>query len=121
MSLHPLPAFRLERWFAAFEFLPAIHNLAASCPFAATTHELLTLEGEETTTRYLALGLDYVENPGSEDLRQGIAKLSLGLDAQDVRLTSGASEALFLLIWTQVQSGDNLVVEEPGYGNITGV
>jgi aspartate/methionine/tyrosine aminotransferase len=38
-----------------------------------------------------------------------------------VRVTSGASEALFLLIWTAVQSGDNIIVEDPTYGNVVGV
>lgn len=59
-----LPPFALERWFAEFEFVPGIRNLAASCPFMATTHELLEMEGPETTARYQELGLDYVENPG---------------------------------------------------------
>lgn len=121
MPLYTLPEFALERWFAEFEFLPGIDNLAASCPFSATTRELLELEGAETTARYLALGLDYVENPGREDLRQAIANLYPTLGAEQIRLTSGASEALLLLIWTMVQPGDNIILEDPNYGNIAGV
>jgi aspartate/methionine/tyrosine aminotransferase len=121
MSPQTLPEFSLERWFAEFEFVPGIRNLAASCPFAATTRELLELEDAATTARYLELGLDYVENPGSEDLRRAIAGLYGTLEAGNIRITSGASEALFLLILTLVQPGDNIIVEDPNYGNIAGV
>ncbi len=121
MPTHTLPEFVLERWFAEFEFVPGIRNLAASCPFSATTQELLALEGAETTERYLQLGLDYVENPGNERLRQGIANLYTTLEPGYIRVTSGASESLFLLILTTVQPGDNIVVEDPTYGNIAGV
>src|SRR5215472_15240750 len=95
-----VPAFNLERWFAEFEFVEGMRNLAASGPFAVKTSELLELGGSETTDRYLNLGLDYIENPGSESLRGAVANLYSALDASDVRIMSGASEALLLLIWT---------------------
>src|SRR5258708_20748425 len=108
MALYTLPEFVLERWFAEFEFLPGIHNLAASCPFEATTGEVLVLEGEETTARYLSLGLDYVENPGNGLLRQAIADLYPALAAEQIRLTSGASEVLLLLICMMIEPGDTI-------------
>src|SRR6266700_7665647 len=121
MELHQLPSFLMERWFAEFEFVPGMRNLAASGPFAVKTDELLELEGAETTARYLNLDLDYIENPGSESLRQGIADLYSTLNASDVRITSGASEALLLLVWTLAAPGMNIVIEEPCYGNLPGV
>jgi aspartate/methionine/tyrosine aminotransferase len=121
MSLYTLPQALLDRWFAEFEFLPGMRNLAASGPFAAATQELLALEGAETTARYLALGLDYVENPGNQRLRQAIADLYTTLEVGDIRITSGASEALLLLAWTMLQPGDNMLVEDPSFGNIAGV
>lgn len=121
MSSQTLPEFSLERWFAQFEFVSGIRNLAASCPFEATTRELLELEKAETTMRYLELGLDYIENPGSEPLRQGIANLYTTLEPNNIHATSGASESLFLLIMAVVQPGDNIIVEDPSYENIAGV
>src|SRR6266516_7729589 len=121
MSHYTLPDALLDRWFAEFEFLPGIRNLAASGPFAVTTQELLALEGAETTARYLALGLDYVENPGNERLRQAIADLYTTLEAGEIRSTSGASAALILLYWTMLQPGDNILVEDPSFANIAGV
>src|SRR5262249_13780314 len=113
MSPHPLPPFRLERWFVEFEFIPGIRNLTASGPYDATTQEVLALEDEGTTERYLKLGLGYIENPGSESLRQAVSSLYTTLKAEDIQITSGASEALFLLTWSLVEPGANLVVEEP--------
>src|SRR6266705_5102812 len=121
MSHSHIAPFRLERWFAEFEFVPGMRNLAASGPFAVTTRELLELEGAETTARYLNLDLDYIENPGSESLRQGIADLYSTLNASDVRITSGASEALLLLMWTLAAPGINIVLEEPCYGSVPGI
>ena len=121
MTTYQLPSFRLERWFAEFEFIPGMRNLAASGPFAVTTRELLALEGPETTARYLELGLDYIENPGSESLRRAVANLYSTLDAGNVRIMSGASEALFLLILTSAAPGTNIVIEEPCYENVPGI
>lgn len=121
MTTHQLPSFQLERWFAEFEFIPGMRNLAASGPFAMTTRELLALEGQETTDRYLELGLDYIENPGSESLRRAVANLYTTLDTGNVRIMSGASEALFLLILTVAAPGSNIVIEEPCYENVPGI
>ncbi len=121
MEKRHIPPFELERWFAEFEFVPGMRNLAASGPFAVKTGELLELEGTETAARYLNLDLDYIENPGSESLREAVANLYSTLNASGVRITSGASEALFLLLWTLAAPGRNIVIEEPCYGNVPGV
>src|SRR5947208_4128306 len=81
MEQRQLPPFSLERWFAEFEFVQGMRNLAASGPFAVKTGELLELEGVETMARYLNLDLDYIENPGSESLRRGVAELYSTLSA----------------------------------------
>ena len=121
MSPHPLSPFRLERWFVEFEFVPGMRNLTASGPYDATTREVLALEDEGTTEHYLNLGLGYIENPGSESLRQAVSSLYTTLAAGDIQITSGASEALFLLTWSLMEPGANLVVEEPCYENLPGV
>jgi aspartate/methionine/tyrosine aminotransferase len=121
MVPRPLAPFRLERWFVEFEFIPGIRNLAASGPYDATTREVLALEDEGTTERYLQLGLGYIENPGKEGLREAISSLYTTLKAEDIQITSGASEALFLLAWSVVEPGANIVIEEPCYENLPGM
>src|SRR6266851_4368545 len=112
MSPHPLSPFRLKRWLVEFEAVPGIRNLSASSSYDATTQELLALEGEETTERYLNLGLGYIENHESERLRQAISSLYTTLSAEDIQITTGATEALFLLTWFVMEPGANIVVEE---------
>src|SRR5437773_12272293 len=68
-----LPPFRLERWFAEFEFVPGMRNLAASGPFAVKTGELLELEGVETTTRYLNLDRSEERRVGKECIGRMVA------------------------------------------------
>ncbi|HET8842200.1 MAG TPA: aminotransferase class I/II-fold pyridoxal phosphate-dependent enzyme, partial [Ktedonobacteraceae bacterium] len=121
MSSHSLTPFRLERWFVEFEFVPGIRNLTASGPYDATTRELLALEGERATESYLHLDLGYIENPGRENLRQAISSLYTTLSHEDIQITSGASEALFLLAWSVIEPGANIVIEEPCYENLPGV
>jgi aspartate/methionine/tyrosine aminotransferase len=121
MSARPLSPFRLERWFAEFEFIPGIRNLTASGPYDATTQEVLALEDEGTTECYLNLGLGYIENPGRESLRKAVSSLYSTLKAEDIQITSGASEALFLLSWLVIEPDANIVIEEPCYENLPGV
>ena len=121
MSAHPLSPFRQERWLEEFKHIPGMRHLTASGPYKVTTQELLALEDEEATARYLHLGLGYIANPGSENLRQAVSRLYTTLKANNIQITSGASEALFLLAWPLVEPGTNIVVEEPCYENLTGV
>ena len=53
--------------------------------------------------------------------RQEVADLYSKFSVRDIRITSGASEALFLLILTLAAPGINIVIEEPCYGNVPGI
>ncbi|MFL5659456.1 MAG: aminotransferase class I/II-fold pyridoxal phosphate-dependent enzyme [Ktedonobacteraceae bacterium] len=57
----------------------------------------------------------------SESLRQAVSSLYTTLKAEDIQITSGASEALFLLTGFVMEPGANIVVEEPCYENLPGV
>jgi aspartate/methionine/tyrosine aminotransferase len=105
----------LERWFAEFEFVVGMRNLAASGGMSPTANEVLALGGDGALDRYLSLGLDYVESTGSLGLREAVALLHDTLGPGDVQITTGASEAILLLLWALLQPGDNVVVEEPCY------
>ena len=115
MATHPPQQFRLERWFAEFEFVPRINNLAGSGAESPGTAELLALDGPDAQARYLATGLDYVEGVGTPVLRSAIAALHPGLSPEHILVTTGASEAILLLPWALLAPGDNVVVEEPCY------
>lgn len=115
--------FALEQWFAEFEFVSGMHHLAASGAYAASTQEVLALDPSgEATQRYLALGLDYIDSLGNHSLREALIDLLYpGLAIDQVRITTGASEALVLLTWALTTPGDNIILEDPGYESVSGV
>lgn len=114
--MHMRP-FELERWYVEYEFTVK-HNISASCAAPTTTADLLRLGGPGATERYLNLNLDYIENPGSAELRSQIARWFPGLQPGDIQVTAGASEAIFLLMNTLLDPGDSIIVEDPIYQSL---
>ena len=112
--------FELERFYVDWEFVVGT-NISASCGAETTTADLLRLAGHEAKERYLALGLGYRENKGDEGLRELIAGEYTNLAADDIQLTCGGSEAIFLLMRTQLNPGDRIVVEYPIYQSLLSV
>jgi aspartate/methionine/tyrosine aminotransferase len=109
--------FELERFYVDWEFVVGT-NISASCGAETTTADLLQMAGDEAKERYLALGLGYRENKGDEKLRELIAGEYESLSADDIQLTSGGSEAIFLLMQTHLNPGDRVVVEYPIYQSL---
>ena len=69
--------------------------------------------------RYPGKSMDYVFPPGDYKLREQIAKLyeptSTRVRAEDVIITSGATEALSISLRTVAKRGDTIAVESPTY------
>jgi aspartate/methionine/tyrosine aminotransferase len=59
--------------------------------------------------------LCYGDHKGSIDLRDTVAKLGSGLDAEDVLITAGASSALFMVATSLLTPEHHLVVVRPNY------
>ncbi|MTI79298.1 MAG: aminotransferase class I/II-fold pyridoxal phosphate-dependent enzyme [Firmicutes bacterium] len=112
-----LSPFLLERWFAKYEF-EVKYNLCASCASSTNTAELLHLAGENAANEYLHLDLDYTQNPGNPRLRKEISRLYQNQQPEDIQVTIGASEAIYLLMNCLVQPGDNIVVQYPIYQSL---
>lgn len=115
-----LVPFELERWFDQYEFKVEL-NMAASCVAATTTAELLDLAGPEARRAYLDLSLDYIEAPGTPAYREAVASWYERLSADDIQATTGAAEAIFILMNVLVGPGDRLVVESPNYQSLAEV
>ena len=109
--------FFLERYYVDYEFTVGT-NISASCGAETTTADLLALAGDEARERYLSLGLDYRENKGDGELRNLIAAEYDQLSADDIQVTSGGSEAIYLLMHTHLNPGDRIVVETPIYQSL---
>ena len=113
MMLEP---FRLERYFAQYEF-KARYLLCSSDCETMSVDELLSLE-PEARQRLSSLRLGYTEPPGSPSLRQAIAETYAAIGPEEVVVHSGAEEAIFLFMHAALRPGDELVVHSPCYQSL---
>lgn len=108
-----LPDFRLERFFARWEFR-AKYNLAGSDAESMSVDELLALGPADATAEFRRLRLGYSETWGSPALRQAIAA-RYGLDPGQVICFAGAEEGIFCVAHALLEPGDHAVVTVPNY------
>jgi len=114
-----LPPFALERFFAQHEF-SARHLLCASDCESMTVAELLSLE-PGAQERLAALRLGYTESPGSPTLREAISRLYSSVRPDEVLVTSGAEEAIYVFMHAALSPGDAVVVHQPCYQSLAEV
>ena len=108
-----LPAFKLERFFAQYEF-KAPYLLASSDCEAMTIEELLSLEsGAEQKFHQTWLG--YTETQGSPGLRQEIAQTYQSIGIEEILVHAGAEEAVFIFMNIALEPGDHMIVHFPCY------
>ena len=109
--------FKMERmqstWENEVEF-----NLSESGVHPLSLKELL--EPEELD-EILRTELGYTQTNGTPALREEIAKLYPGIGLEQILTTSGSSEANFLLMWSLINSGDEVVFELPNYMQMWGL
>ncbi|WP_088319684.1 aminotransferase class I/II-fold pyridoxal phosphate-dependent enzyme [Kineosporia sp. R_H_3] len=116
-----LPSFRLEAFFAQWEFA-ARHHLTASDGQTVTVGELLEIAGTDPA-ELLGLELGYVPTTGSDALREAVASTFAGtaragraaVAPDDVLAFAGAEEALLLALSELLSPGDHAVVTVPNY------
>ncbi len=111
-----LPPFKLERYFARYEFTVR-HLLCASDCESVTVGNLLALE-PEAAERLNRLWLGYTEAPGAPSLRREIAAVYDSIAPEEVLVHSGAQEAIFLLMQALLGEGDHVIVHWPCYQSL---
>lgn len=109
-----IPPFKLERYFARWEFV-APYLLCTSDIQGYRLDEILALADGETRGLWENLTLGYGESLGHPLLRQEIARLYQNLPAEDVITFSGAEEAIYITMRVLLGPGDHAVVTFPGY------
>lgn len=110
-----LPPFLLNDWLEARRDVR--FNLAGSAGPSWTMEELLGLGGRKLAVADLPLS--YAPTAGLADLRAEIADY-LGVDPDWVVVTTGASEALLLLLSALSRPGGNVLLPMPGYASFAG-
>ncbi|GAB4207231.1 MAG: pyridoxal phosphate-dependent aminotransferase [Roseiflexaceae bacterium] len=112
-----IPPFKLERYFARWEF-EAPYLLCSSDIEGYGMGELLALAGDDTRALWDGLALGYTEAPGHPLLRAEIASLYSGVQPEQVYTFAGAEEAIFALMNALLAPGDHAIVTWPGYQSL---
>ena len=109
-----LPDFRLETYFARWEFTARYH-LTASDAETLPMAELLALADDDGRQRWESLTLGYTETRGLPALREEIARTYENVQPEDVLCFAGAEEAIYLAMHVLLDPGDHAVVLTPNY------
>ncbi len=111
--------FKLERYFAQYEFKSPFIACGSDCESVAIG-DLLALE-PEAAERFQRQWLGYTESQGAPDLREAIARVYSTISPEQVLVTSGAEEAIFLFMHALLAPGDHVVVPTPCYQSLAQV
>lgn len=114
-----LSPFKLERYFARYEFNTEFLLCSSDCE-AMSIADLLALE-EGAAERFQNVWLGYTESQGSPSLRGEIAKLYSTVQPEDVLVFSGANEAIYLFMLAALKKNDHVIVHTPHYQSLSEV
>ncbi len=114
-----LPPFKLERYFAKYEFNTKYLLCSSDCE-SMTVAELLSLE-PGAAEKFQSHWLGYTESQGSPSLRQAICGLYETMQPKNILVHTGAEEAIFLFMHAAFEGGDHLIVHWPCYQSLTDV
>lgn len=114
MKIEP---FKMERWQSTWENV-AQYNLSESGVHPFLLRELISSEELE---EILETRLGYIQTNGPSELRKKICLLYPGTNVENILVTSGSAEANFLLIWSHIEPGDEVVFMLPNYMQMWGL
>lgn len=118
MSL-PLPPFKLERYFATYEF-NVQYTLSSSDCESVTTGTLLDLE-PDARELFEQHALGYTESAGAQGLRQAISRIYTTVQPEQILVHTGAEEAIYLFMHATLTADDHIIVHSPCYQSLTEV
>ena len=114
-----LPPFKLERFFAKYEFNTEFLLCSSDCE-AMSIADLLAIE-EGAAREFQQVWLGYTESQGSPTLRKEISKLYKTITPENILVHTGAEEAIYLFMFAAFKKGDHVIVHSPGYQSLTEV
>lgn len=94
------------------------YNFSDTGVYPYTLKELFNNDDIE---ELISLRLGYGQTNGSPELRETIARLYPGAEANNVLVTNGASEANLIAVWNLVEPGDELVLMLPNSMQVWGL
>jgi aspartate/methionine/tyrosine aminotransferase len=112
-----LPPFRLERYFAKYEFATEFLLCSSDCE-ALSIGDVVALE-PDGAEQLAHCWLGYTETQGSPALRQAIQTLYTTIQPEQILVHSGAEEAIFLCMHAMLKPDDHVIVHTPSYQSLT--
>jgi len=112
-----IESFKLERIQSIWEHVVE-YNLAESGIHPLSLEEFLN---EKEIEEIPKLKMGYSQTNGTIELREKISELYPGATIENILVTNGSSEANFLLIWSSVEVGDEVIFMMPNYMQIWGL
>src|SRR5215475_13981816 len=105
MNLTP---FKLERYFAKYEFNTEYLLCSSDCE-SMPIMDLLAME-ENAAEKFQQVWLGYTESQGSLALRAEICKLYVTIEPEDILVHTGAEEAIFLFMFSAFKEHDHVII-----------
>jgi aspartate/methionine/tyrosine aminotransferase len=113
----PINPFKLERYFAKYEFSVKYLLSSSDCE-SLTMAELLEMASPESRELWNTLKLSYTESPGHPLLREEVARLYTGISPENV-LIAVPEEAIYIAMQTLLAPGDHVIVLSPAYQSLS--
>jgi aspartate/methionine/tyrosine aminotransferase len=114
-----LPPFKLERFFAKYEFNTEYLLCSSDCE-SMSVAELLALEAG-ASERFQQTRLGYTESQGSPALRAEICRIYETMQPEEILVHTGAQEAIFLFMFAAFKEYDHVIVHSPAYQSLAEV
>ena len=92
-----LPPFKLERYFAEYEFNAEFLLCSSDCE-AMSVADLLAFE-DGAAEKFQNVWLGYTQSQGSPTLRKEICNLYTSMQPEDILVHTGAGEAIYLFMY----------------------
>jgi aspartate/methionine/tyrosine aminotransferase len=112
----PIQPFKLERYFAQYEFSVKYLLSSSDCESLGMA-ELLQMASSESRSLWETLKLGYTESPGHPLLREEVAKLYQSIPADNV-VIAAPEEAIFVAMQTLIEPGDHVITLSPAYQSL---
>jgi aspartate/methionine/tyrosine aminotransferase len=112
-----LPPFKLERFFAKYEFNTEFILCSSDCE-AMPIADLLAME-PGAAENFQQVWLGYTESQGHPALRKEIAKIYETIQPEEILVHTGAEEAIFLFMLAALKENDHIIVHAPHYQSLS--
>jgi aspartate/methionine/tyrosine aminotransferase len=114
-----LPPFKLERYFAKYEFNTEFLLCSSDCE-AMSIADLLAFE-DGAAEKFQNTWLGYTESQGSPALRKEICNLYTTIQPENILVHTGAGEAIYLFMHAMLKQNDHVIVHSPNYQSLSEV